>query len=534
MNFKKHESNQKLRGGYYTPKKISDLIVDYIKLYKPKEILEPSSGDGIFVDSIREKLTYKPRIDCFEIYKKEIIKIKKKFPLDKKIKLHNLDFLNWYLKNISKKISYDAILGNPPFIRYQYLDEKTQIIIQQIFDNFNLNFTKHTNIWVCFVVISIFLLRKGGVLGMVIPSELINVMHSSELRKLLVTHMKNIKIIEPYEKLFDALQGTIILLAEKKRVNSFSSTIYLSKIKNINNKKSKDYFGKHDRVRIEAGVDRKWTKFFLEADQLELLQKISKSNLIYKFNDIADADVGIVTGCNKFFLVSDEIIKNYNLNRFSRPMFGKSEHCSGIIYDDNQHQINKLKGYPTNFLQFAHSNKISELNKKYIKLGEKSEINKRYKCRIRKPWFVVPSVYSSKIGMLKRSHGSPKLIYNSIDALTTDTAYRIKTINIDPKLLVYIFNNSLTSLSCEIEGRSYGGGVLELVPSEINNLIIPKIKKIKFNLEQLNKDILNSSLQDVILNQDKFLLSKIGLNSKEIKLIQNAVIKIRKRRLKSE
>jgi len=38
----------------------------------------------------------------------------------------------------------------------------------------------------------------------------------------------------------------------------------------------------------------------------------------------------------------------------------------------------------------------------------------------------------------------------------------------------------LTALSAELEGRHYGGGVLELVPSEIERLLVPlcKIRKI--------------------------------------------------------
>lgn len=60
--------------------------------------------------------------------------------------------------------------------------------------------------------------------------------------------------------------------------------------------------------------------------------------------------------------------------------------------------------------------------------------------------------------------------------MTTDTIYRG---NILPNYqgqelnLVAVFHNSLTLLSAEIEGRSFGGGVLELVPSEISRLLIP-------------------------------------------------------------
>jgi hypothetical protein len=38
--------------------------------------------------------------------------------------------------------------------------------------------------------------------------------------------------------------------------------------------------------------------------------------------------------------------------------------------------------------------------------------------------------------------------------------------------LVASFHNSLTLLTAEIEGRSFGGGVLELVPSEVSRLLV--------------------------------------------------------------
>jgi hypothetical protein len=44
--------------------------------------------------------------------------------------------------------------------------------------------------------------------------------------------------------------------------------------------------------------------------------------------------------------------------------------------------------------------------------------HERYKCRIREPWYTVPSVYSTEIGMLKRCHTAPRLIHNQVEAYT--------------------------------------------------------------------------------------------------------------------
>tara|TARA_B100000686_G_C16329070_1_gene732208 strand:- start:4 stop:297 length:294 start_codon:yes stop_codon:yes gene_type:complete len=56
MNFKELESENKLRGGYYTPKYLSDYIIWWIKKSAPKKILEPSCGDGVFINSIENNI----------------------------------------------------------------------------------------------------------------------------------------------------------------------------------------------------------------------------------------------------------------------------------------------------------------------------------------------------------------------------------------------------------------------------------------------------------------------------------------------
>ena len=132
--------------------------------------------------------------------------------------------------------------------------------------------------------------------------------------------------------------------------------------------------------------------------------------------------------------------------------------------------------------------------------------------------------------MLKRAHDIPRLIYNELGAYTTDTAYRIKTSQVAPDALVYCFVNSLTALSAELEGRHYGGGVLELVPSEIEKMIIPIPKGIKPNLKKLDKDFRQMKIDDILHEQDKKVLEGIGLNSAEQAALYGAWYKLRCRR----
>src|SRR5207248_6565113 len=127
------------------------------------------------------------------------------------------DFLRWFLFHGAQVPPFDCALGNPPFIRYQYLPEEQQWLAEKIFRQFGLLFTKHTNAWVPFVIASLALLRPGGRLAMVVPSEILHVLHAKPLRDFLLGQCSRVLVIDPAHIWFgDTLQGVVLLLAEQR------------------------------------------------------------------------------------------------------------------------------------------------------------------------------------------------------------------------------------------------------------------------------------------------------------------------------
>ena len=536
MNFIANESAQKLRGGYYTPYPLTVFLAKYILKNKNEKILEPSCGDGAFFKALQ---MISPRNKFFltgiELDKSESRKAKRELEKDEiNGKIISVDFLSWYLDNITFNNSFDAVLGNPPFIRYQYLSEAAQALTEQIFKRLNLKFTKHTNLWIPFILASVELLKPRGRLGMVVPSEIFNVIYAQSLREYLGNVCSEITIVDPDDLWFDStLQGAVLLLVEKKE-NRTDATKGLGIMRvhgfDFCNEDPDVFFKNINRLNGHT-IEGKWTAAFLTETEYSLLQKIKTNSSIKQFSGIASADVGIVTGANNFFLVNQETVEKYEMQEFAHPMFGRSEHCPGIIYSHDVHKNNIAEGLPSSFLWITkEKSELTKKQKQYITLGESQSLHTRYKCRIRNPWYAVPSVYSTKIGMLKRSHEIPRLILNKTGAYTTDTAYRIAADYVDANLFVFSFINSLTALSAEIEGRSYGGGVLELVPSEINKLLIPVPAINSFNLEELNRLIVSSPPDDFLPDQDKIVLGSIGITKTEQAVLFNAWRRLRNRR----
>lgn len=525
MKFKSEQSFDKLRGGYYSPYNLAEYITKWILKDSPSSILEPSSGDGVFIDAIyntsvdkNEELTIVELVESE--YAKSVEKIQKYH--FKNYQALNLDFLGWANNTIlSQETKFDAVIGNPPFIRYQFLEKEFQVQAEKVFKNLNLKFTKHTNSWTSFVLASITLLKEGGKLGMIIPSEIITVAHAKPLREYLESTCSKILIINPKEIWFEnTLQGAVILLAQKKTNNAQETdgiAIHGVQGEEFLNQDPDEIFEKAFKISAK-NAHGKWTKGLLSEKEIKLLEKFIKHKDVYKFTDIATVDVGIVTGANDFFLINDLTVDKYCLHDYVSPMFGRSQHCKGVIYDEAQHSSNKQQELGTNFLYLKDEfDNLPKTVQEYIKIGESQELHTRYKCRIRKPWYKVPSVYATELGMLKRSHEFPRLIFNELQAYTTDTAYRIKNLTEkDPKLIAYCFINPLTAIYAELSGRSYGGGVLELVPSEIENLYIPLPMNLPFDLSKLNANFATVDMQTILNEQGEIIFSHLGFKKTDI------------------
>ena len=212
-------------------------------------------------------------------------------------------------------------------------------------------------------------------------------------------------------------------------------------------------------------------------------------------------------------------------------MFGRSDHCPGVIYDEAQHCNNAATGKPTNFLWLDPSVEDCANGRAYIALGEDENLHTRYKCRIRKPWYTVPSVYATEVGMLKRSHDTPRLILNTVGAYTTDTAYRIRPLRGTARGLVYSFFNSLTALSAELEGRHYGGGVLELVPSEIEKLLLPASEDFVPDVERLDRMVRDNTVAETLEVQSETVLVALSKSEQMDLLAAWATLRDRRHRL---
>lgn len=535
MKFKSEQTYDKLRGGYYTPAPVARFLTNWALADGADSVLEPSCGDGAFLRSILDhdpSVIHGVELDPVEANKAQEVLGSE----TDQYRVYPMDFLKF--AETAGFERYDAAVGNPPYIRYQFLNAETQRLARDLYTRHGLPFTKHLNAWAPFIVDSLDRLAPGGRIAMIIPAELMNVIHAGGLRLFLLQHCSKVLLIDTQELIFEeALQGTVLLMAIKRDDDEHADCGLAITHELTNGFLARDPSTVFESAHFvpTAPSSSKWMGSLLTVNEQEALTRIQELSTVRRFDDVAKVGVGIVTGANKFFLTSDSVVEEFGLHDFAKPMFGRSYHCPGAVYSEKVHAANAQKGVATNFLHFGPIpfENLPKGAQRYIQKGEAEGLHLRYKCRIREPWYDVPSVRSSAMSLLKRSYEAPRLITNEMGAYTTDTAYRVDS-HLAPEVLTVGFFNSLTALSAEMAGRTYGGGVLELVPSEIRSLLIPVVDVGPVDLTRLDRRFNEGESVDRILSaQDDIVLVRAGVSREDVQIIQEARRRLMSRRLRA-
>lgn len=482
MRLKKDSSEQKLRGAYYTPLPLATAMIDLLAVQNVSTVLEPSCGDGVFLDALHNDKLW-DRVDeitAVEIDADEARKVYDRYSEVKKVKVCTEDFFDYYGRVLGNK-QFDLILGNPPYIRYQYLNDCQREMQSKILTSHGMKANKLINAWVAFIVACVQLLSARGKIAFVIPAEILQVAYAEDLRLYLSNNLAKITLITFKQLVFpDIEQEVIVFIGEKGEEETGIRIIEMNDLSDFSRLDlTQNGFQKLQHVK------EKWTKYFISADEMSLVQKIRKDKRFAKLSDYGVINVGITTGNNGYFSITQDVSERYHLNDVTLPLIGRSSHAHGIYFTGDDWEQNKAIGKQARLINFPEIpyDEYPNEHKKYIRFGEENNVDKGYKCSIRDRWYIIPSVWIPDAFFLRRNNLYPKFVLNKCNAVSTDTMHRMKFYDdVDPLNILLAYYNSVSFAFTEICGRSYGGGVLEILPGEMGNILVPKIEAIDSNL----------------------------------------------------
>ncbi len=538
-------SSKKSTGAYYTPKTLASFLTKHIfEKYlinrKQVRILEPSAGDGVFLRALKPYLAErKSELDIVDINLKELTKAKevlKDMGKSISVNTHKIDFLDFPKEN------YSLVIGNPPYISKKHLSKKQIEKCAHIFKKEIKGTGEVKNIWPAFLIKGIQKLEDNGILCYVLPSELLQVNYTRGLRKYILDTFQRIEIFAFSELIFENVeQDVIVLIGVKKHKVVSERGVSFYQVAKLDDLKIPGYTQKNFNVHREKL--EKWTNYILSDSSLSVVDEVTKKLQLKTIKYYCDkTEVGIVTAANNYFILKDSEVERLRLKKYATPILQKSSLVpNSIVISKSTMRDLRTQDKAVNLILFDEP--VAKLNKSakaYIKSGEGDsfgKLNKRHKMKLRSPWFSIPSVWISEGVFVKRSHLFARIMLNEAKVNVTDSFYRVVTKKeYDIRCLIFSFFNSLTLALTELEGRFYGGGVLELTPSEFKNLLIPYRSDItKKQFETLSQLLSSNAPLEMILNfTDPFLLQSCGTNEiAELRNIRTALFERRTKIKKS-
>lgn len=446
-------------GAFYTPYDISRYIVSQLDLERESTVLEPAFGDGSFLRACTAC-----GVETSNIFGCEIDPAAVSQSINSGcINRDNVYCADFFL--FSDRNKFDSVVGNPPFVRIRSLKDSDSDAVYNYCRNAGFYLGEESSIWLPFLLKSVQHLNPHGSLGLVLPQDFTYLRYARFAWEYLGKNFSKIRVIRVKERLFkDILQDVILLVAENK--GGRTATVSLECFDNIIDLLD-------GRIQLRGTVyirdvlngDRPFQKSLIDGG---LLDEINRCGLFIRAEDEASFHIGYVCGNKSFFHPDSEVASEFELPESSLRGTAISSRQLGVV------------GYRTSAsdapgkLWLPNKENLSAGEKRYISIGEATGVSQGYKCRVRKPWWIVPGV-SSPSAILSVFGNLPKMIINDGDWTISNSllgAYCDDETNSEH--FASTWYSSVTRLSIELQVHSLGGGVLIAVPQEAN-----KVQKLK-------------------------------------------------------
>ena len=535
----------KLRGGFYTPPALVGHALRNLRRLLPTaaatRLLEPGVGDGAFIDGLVKAGFPVEEITALDVDPDAVAVTRSKLSrhgISGKA-LHQ-STLAWSLGTTEH---FDAVIGNLPFVRFQFVPAADREAALLNAERLGVQIGGVANLWLPMLLASLSRLRVGGAFSLVLPAECFTGVSAGSARSWLLSNTAELRCDLYPPGSFPGVLQEVVLLSGRRSIPSTSDRCNVTVALHSAQYSATEFDEEqaqvtHHQVKPDGGS---WTRLLITPSQLNALDEALAIPAVAYLRTVAKFEVAAVTGANAYFSLRESEVRAYELKPWVRPLLARANQAPGLHFTPADHEMNVR----ANRVAFLFDSSQAQLVRSrtpgvddYLKDGENREIDRRYKCRIRQPWYQIPYIKHAQLMLSKRCHYYPRAIYNDTDAVTTDTIYRgrLLTDSLTAPDFVAAFHNSLTLLTAELEGRNFGGGVLELVPSEVGRLSIVKAQGLGGELGRLDACFRESaeanSSENIVWETDLLLQkSKLGITARILDQLRQARHTLQRRRL---
>ena len=539
----------KARGAFYTDVRVADFLVGWAVRRPQDRVLDPSFGGGVFLRSACRRILSlggRPQDQVFGVEVDAGVRerVAQDVAHEFSVRARNLVCSDFFDIRAGVLPGFEAVVGNPPFIRYQRFAgpfrEKAMLRAREG----GIELSSLSSSWAPFLVHSAAMLKEGGRLAMVLPVEIGHASYALPLLGHLLRSFAKVTFITFRKRLFPELsEDTLLALAEGKglgpAVFRWRDMAHAGCLEDLIGRNDFAISGTRpiNGIALAQGSER-LIEYFIPRNAIGLYRELQSHPSVRRLGDLADVGIGYVTGSNEFFHLGPQDVRRYGIPiAYLRPAVRKARAFAGLRFSVADWRDALASGDAGYLLSIDTQNGLPECVLAYLKEGENQGVPSAFKCRSRSPWYRVPHVYIPDAFLTYMSGVLPRLVANDAKAVAPNSLHVVR---LHPEAgltgdgLAVLWQTSLTLLSAEIQGHAMGGGMLKLEPTEAQSIVLAA-KSHNGTLPALAEEI------DALLRNGREMAARervdgvilrqgLGLSLKECRVLRTAADKLRTRR----
>ena len=474
---------RKARGAYYTDPTVARFLVRFAIQGPNDAVLDPCFGEGVFlrsaVDRLRElggdAATQVTGIEVDAGAHRTTQATLTHAGLLHRDTLHLADF---FARNPMGTGYFNAVVGNPPFIRYQRFSGAQRAVALRRALEAGVRLSALTSSWAPFIAHATTFLKPHGRLAMVAPAELCHATYARPVLDLLTRRFRRVRVLTFARRLFSELsEDTVLVLGDGYgQAGGALQLVPLSDAEALSGLSTDRLDGVV--VSSPGPPGARLIAYLLPEAARDLYSRLGRVSDIKRLGALATVGIGYVTGNNEFFHLSGDEAQRLRIPpEVLRPAVCRASWLAGLIFRHRDWDHVRRRGHKTFLLALKHTARaLTGPVAAYVESGARRRIDRAYKCRVRRPWYVVPHVVSPDMFLTYMANARPALVLNRAHAVAPNTllCVRLDANRTYPAEAVAVaWWTSLGAVSAEIEGHSLGAGMLKLEPGEAINVRLP-------------------------------------------------------------
>ena len=426
---------------------------------------------------------------------------------------------------------FDFIIGNPPYIGHKKMPREYKKKLNSIYGDI---FKDKGDISFCFIKSSIDRVNEGGIVCFITSRYFIESPSAVNLRGYIKDECSIEKIIDFYGiRIMKGISVDPVIIMIRKALKPTEKNIIDVAKANKNLKNDELIFEKYEnknssffsffeipQYKLE---DKGWV--LLPKEEMDIINKIEES-LTMRLSSVCNSFQGVITGCDKAFIVNRQIIEEYSIEKELLKRWIKNSHIKKFKVDESNLYIiysNIIKD------EEEYKRAIAYISQYRDKLESRRECRKGFRKWYELQWgrderlfdmekIVFP--YKSSSNRFAIDKGS----YSSADVygMYLNEDYKDK---LSLEFLVGLLNTKLYEFYFKSFGKKLGKDLYDYYPNTIMRLMVPEAedKYIRDNAGIiLSRD---GNAQNIMENIDNYVYDMFNLSKIEIEIIEERICK---------